>query len=185
MVSKTRELVSTGLLIAMGVILTRFASIRVSFGGIEGIRIGVGTLPIMLAGILFGPLFGSLTGALVDIIGYMLNPMGPYMPHFTLTSALYGCIPGCMVLRTFYSRIEYRFSPVFMIWTTIAVTQIVIGLFLTPFFLHVLFGIPWKILIIPRIISIPIQIVLYRYVFQLLFKAPSFHSVFNNIHQPR
>ncbi|MEI6157806.1 MAG: folate family ECF transporter S component, partial [Atribacterota bacterium] len=93
MKAETRSVVLQGLLIALGVILTRFASIRVSIGGIEGIRIGVGTLPIMMAGILMGPLSGSLVGCLVDIIGYALNPMGPYMPHFTLTAALYGFIP--------------------------------------------------------------------------------------------
>ena len=88
----SKELVLIGLFIAIGVILTRFASLRIPLGGIEGIRIGVGPLSILLAGIPFGPFYGSFTGAMVDIIGYILSPIGPYMPHFTLTSALYGLI---------------------------------------------------------------------------------------------
>ncbi|MCX6090224.1 MAG: folate family ECF transporter S component [Candidatus Atribacteria bacterium] len=176
--AKTRSVVLQGLLIALGVILTRFASIRVSIGGIEGIRIGVGTLPIMMAGILMGPLSGSLVGCLVDIIGYALNPMGPYMPHFTLTAALYGFIPGVIFSPFLSSRWEKVFPPRTLLWFTVLLTQLSIGLFLTPVFLNAIFHIPWKILLIPRLVSIPIQIILCYYLLDLLFKTPSLSTLF-------
>lgn len=181
----SKELVLIGLFIAIGVILTRFASLRIPLGGIEGIRIGVGPLSIILAGILFGPFYGSFTGAMVDIIGYILSPIGPYMSHFTLTSALYGLIPGIMSFSIISQYHDVKNLPKFLIWGTIAMTQILVGFILTPIFLHFIFNIPWKLLIIPRLISTPIQVLLFGFILQLLYKAPSFSSLFFSTHQSR
>ncbi|MFH0926580.1 MAG: folate family ECF transporter S component, partial [bacterium] len=81
----SHKITTMGLLIAMSIILTRIASLRIAIGGVEGIRIGFGGLPIILGGVLFGPLSGGLIGAISDVVGYFINPMGAYMPHFTLT----------------------------------------------------------------------------------------------------
>ncbi|NLJ38698.1 MAG: folate family ECF transporter S component [Candidatus Atribacteria bacterium] len=179
----SKELVLIGLFIAIGVILTRFASLRIPIGGIEGIRIGVGPLAIILAGILFGPFYGSFTGAMVDIIGYVLSPIGPYMPHFTLTSALYGFIPGLISFSITPLYPEVKNLPKFLIWGTIVLTQVIVGFILTPVFLHFIFGIPWRVLIIPRLISTPIQVLLFGFVLQFLNKTPSFSSLFFSSHQ--
>ncbi|MDK2896489.1 MAG: hypothetical protein PWP04_609 [Candidatus Atribacteria bacterium] len=169
MKSKTKDWVFQGLLIALGVVLTRFASIRINIGGVEGIRIGLGTLPILIAGFMFGPLPGTLVGALTDIIGYLLSPMGgPYFPHFTLTTALRGTIAGLFA----YSR--RPLSPKTKILSAILIAEIGVGLFLTPYFLHTIFGIPWKILLLPRLVATPIQIAIYTYTILLLNHTPLF-----------
>ena len=90
----TKYLTSVSLLVALSIILARFLSLRISIGGVEGIRIGFSDFPLILTGILFGPWWGALAGITADIIGYLLSPMGPYMPHFTLTSGLKGFLPG-------------------------------------------------------------------------------------------
>ncbi|HSV31334.1 MAG TPA: folate family ECF transporter S component [Atribacteraceae bacterium] len=174
--SKTQVIVIQALLLALSIILTRFASIRVAIGGVEGIRIGFGTLPIIMTGVFFGPLAGILVGVSADIVGYVLSPMGPYMPHFTLIAALYGLVPGLLTVRPLSGLIDARFGPMKTIILGITLSQVLGGLFLTPYFLHILFEIPWKILIIPRLISTPIQIVLYGYLFYLLIKVPSFSA---------
>ncbi|HAX98196.1 MAG TPA: folate family ECF transporter S component [Candidatus Atribacteria bacterium] len=181
----SKKLVLIGLFIAIGVILTRFASLRIPVGGIEGIRIGVGPLAIILAGILFGPFYGSLTGVMVDVIGYILSPIGPYMPHFTLTSALYGLIPGIMSSQIISHYHEFKNLPKLLIWGTVSMTQILVGFILTPIFLHLIFDIPWKLLIVPRLISTPIQVLLFGFILQLLYKAPPFSSLFFSTHQSR
>lgn len=164
---RTREIAFVGILIAMSVALTRFASIRIAIGGIEGIRIGFGTFPIILSGMLFGPVLGALTGVLADIIGFTLSPMGPYFPHFTLTAALYGILPGTLAHLPLRSR-------TCRIFLAVAVPQLGVGCFLTPYFLHTLFDMPWKVLLIPRLISTPLNILFYVLLLFSLSRVPLF-----------
>ena len=154
-----------GLLIALSIILTRVASLRIAIGGIEGIRIGFGGLPIILGGVLFGPLSGGLVGAISDLVGYFINPMGAYMPHFTLTSALTGIIPALVLKLS-----QKNEANVLELGTAIAVGQTITSLILVPYFLHTLFGLPWAILMLPRIIGVPVNIFLYTVAINLLLK---------------
>jgi ECF transporter S component (folate family) len=155
----TKQLVFMGLLTSISIILSRIASLRISFAGVEGIRIGLGDLPIILAGITFGPFSGGMVGALSDITGYFINPMGAYMPHFTLVKALSGIIPGIMIM--FHSR-GYK-SPVYIGWI-VFVTQLVTSTLLTPYFLQILFGIPAQLTMLPRIAALAIYTVTFPFI---------------------
>ncbi len=167
---RTREMVFVGILVAMSVVLTRFASIRIAIGGIEGIRIGFGTFPIIFGGILFGPLLGALTGALADIIGFAVSPMGPYVPHFTLTAALYGALSGAL------SYLPVR-SKGLRLFLAVAIPQTGVGCLLTPYFLHTLFGMPWKVLLLPRLVSTPINILFSTLLLLSLLRIPLFATL--------
>lgn len=145
-------------LIALNIILTRILSIRIPIAGVEGVRIGFGALPIIFAGVALGPLAGGIVGALGDLIGYFINPMGAYMPHFTLTSFLTGFIPGVMV---FYVLKKYRSLPILFI--SISVGQLITSLLLVPYFINMIFGVPFTVLMPPRAISQLINIPLYVY----------------------
>lgn len=78
----TRKLVFLSLLTALGIVLTRFLSLRLPSFGVEGIRIGIGSLQMIFAGMVFGPIAGGLVGAVTDVVGFWISPMGAYMPHF-------------------------------------------------------------------------------------------------------
>jgi len=43
----SHKITNMSFLIALSIILTRFASLRIAIGGVEGIRIGLGKLPII------------------------------------------------------------------------------------------------------------------------------------------
>lgn len=161
----SHQITTMGLLIALSIILTRVASIRIAIGGVEGIRIGLGRLPIILGGIIFGPLAGGLIGAFSDLLGYFINPIGVYMPHFTLTSALTGIIPAAIL-----GLMKKDKPNIFDLGIAITVGQITTSLVLVPYFLHLLFGLPWAILIVPRLIAEPINIVIYTYTISLILK---------------
>ena len=90
----TKTLTQAAFLVALSIVLTRFGSIMV----LPTLRIGVGDIPLMMTGMLFGPIVGGVGGIAADLIGIMINPQGP--PHFgfTLTSALFGVIPGLYVM---------------------------------------------------------------------------------------
>ena len=138
-------------------------SIRIPIAGVEGVRIGFGALPMIFAGVAFGPAAGGIVGALGDLLGYFINPLGAYMPHFTLTSFLTGFIPGFMV---FY--VLKRCRTLFVISISISIGQLITSLILVPYFINSLFGVPYTILMPPRLISQLINIPIYAYFIKLL-----------------
>ncbi len=160
----TTTITKMALFIAISVVLSRFLSFKMIFMGIEGVRIGFGSFTIILSGILFGPVSGAIVGALADIIGYMISPLGPYMPHFTLNAALVGFIPGLFLYNS-YKR-SHDLS-IFLLLVVIGVEEIITTVVLLPYFLHTLFNIPLKA-ILPAYI---IRAILDTIVFSLVIKA--------------
>lgn len=157
---RSRSIAITGLLIALSVILTRFASFRLAIGGIEGIRVGIGSLPNMMAGILLGPWFGLMAGAFSDILGMVLSPMGSYMPHFTLTSALLGTIPG-IVFRALNRGKKHSEPSLFHLGVSVACGVVVVSWGLTPYFLNSLFGLDYRVIMPVRLVEGIITIAAY------------------------
>jgi riboflavin transporter len=157
-----RKISLVSLFIAMSIVLTRLASIRIAIGAVEGIRIGFGKLPILLAGLILGPLYGAIVGGISDILGYVIQPIGPYMPHFTIISALSGIIPS-LIMQTIGKK-NYFFIKIALV---VGITLFITDLTLTPYTLHLIFDIPWKILMIPRLISVPITIFVYTYIIHI------------------
>ncbi|NLM97490.1 MAG: folate family ECF transporter S component, partial [Halanaerobiaceae bacterium] len=156
MKTSSYRLVFMSFLIALSIILTRILSIRVPIGGVEGIRIGFGGLPIIFAGVIGGPVAGGVVGAMSDMLGYFINPIGPYMPHFTLTSFLTGYIPGLIIKYVFRKKAGF-----YSLFTAIAIGQITTSVILVPLFVNMLFKTPLEVLLIPRVISQAVHIPLY------------------------
>ncbi|MFW5788288.1 MAG: folate family ECF transporter S component [Halanaerobiales bacterium] len=154
----TNKLVYMALMMSLSIVLTRILSLRIPFYGVESIRIGFGGLPIILAGITMGPLAGGIVGALADLLGFWINPVGAYMPHFTITAFLTGFIPGIIFLYFFRGKNNYL-----SLLLSIAPGQIITSIILVPYFINTLFGAPLTPILIPRIIGEPISIILYVY----------------------
>lgn len=157
----TQMLTRMALLIALNIILSRFLSVRIPLGGAEGLRIGFGSLPVIFAGVFMGPVAGGIVGAVGDMIGYFINPIGAYMPHFTLTAALRGIIPGLIILLVLRAKNEVGIFPLFM---AVCLTLITVEIFMIPYFIETLFGVFRAVTVPPRIIqniiSIPVFTVL-------------------------
>lgn len=154
----TQMLTRMALLIALNIILTRILSIRIPLGGVEGIRIGFGSLPVIFAGIFMGPLAGGLVGAIGDLIGYFINPIGAYMPHFTMTAALRGIIPGLIIFLASRTRREVGIFPLFV---AVCSTLILVDIFMVPYFIETLFGLSRVVTVPPRLIQHAISIPAY------------------------
>lgn len=153
---RVRDLALVAMMAALSVVLTRYASIRVAIGGIEGIRIGFGGIPNIIAGFVISPVAGAISGALADVAGFFLSPMGSYMPHFTITAALAGFIPGAV-----YRLLRKEHGEKLEVWATVLSVmagQLTVSLGLTPYFLHSLFGLPWPVLIPPRVVSFVLEV---------------------------
>lgn len=93
MKNKSTKLVLIALLVALNIILVRFASINLG----PSIRINFGFITIVIMGILFGPRYCALGAALADFIGATIFPTGgAYFPGFTLSALVTGYIYGKM-----------------------------------------------------------------------------------------
>ncbi len=82
-----------GIFLALAVVLDGFGSIRIG----DFIKINFACLPLALLGILFGPTVGFFAGVLVDIIGYLINPIGAFLPWLMLITGLEGMIYGLVL----------------------------------------------------------------------------------------
>ncbi|ADL07551.1 folate family ECF transporter S component [Thermosediminibacter oceani] len=169
---KSRKITYIAMFIVLNIVLTRIGSIRIGFGGVEFGRFGFGGFPTIFASIAMGPVAGGIVGAVGDLIGYWINPMGAYMPHFTLTAALDGIIPA-LVLRIFKTK-----QPAFwQLFLAIATTQIITSIILVPYFLYKLFGVPLVYKIPSAIIGQAFHIPIYTAFARILLKRVNFNPV--------
>lgn len=163
--SSTNRIVLMGLLVSLSIVLTRIFSVRIALGNVEGIRIGLGTFPIVVAGIWLGPVAGGLVGMLADVVGYFINPVGAYMPHFTLTAALHGIIPVTLLRLLPEPRFtQWKFG------LALAISEVTTSVILVPYFLNVLFGLPLAATVPAKLISCAITVPLYATMLNLLLK---------------
>lgn len=152
-----RIMAMCGLLISLSVILSRFASLRFSLGGIENIRFGLGTFPIMLSGVLFGPFLGGIVGIAADLLGMVVSPIGPYMWQFTFVSMLYGFIPGLFCIPFSFSSYKTQLYYRMRLYLGVFLGQFIPQLIFLPYFQFILFKIPYKASFLPRLITVPVQ----------------------------
>lgn len=89
-----QRLVLCGMLIALDVVLTRFASVN-----LWDRRIGFSFVAVALAGYWYGPWFAALVHGISDFLGAILFPTGAYFPGFTLTAAVIGFVFGLCFYR--------------------------------------------------------------------------------------
>lgn len=161
----SKKIAYYALLIALNVVLTRVASFRIPIGGVETVRIGLGGFPIVFAGITFGPLAGGIVGAIGDVIGFFISPMGAYMPHFSLTAALAGIIPGLILIKCKDKKCKTSFWKLFL---AIGAGQVLAGIMLWSYFMTNLFGMSLAVILPGRIISQLINIPIYAYMTKVL-----------------
>jgi riboflavin transporter len=97
--SLTRKITLAAMLTAVAIVLTRFISIIIPLGGYPSLSIDLGSVPILLSGIVLGPIFGGIVGFTSDIIGFYTNSRGGiFHAGFTINSILTGVIPGLIFL---------------------------------------------------------------------------------------
>lgn len=145
---KVRTLAGAGILAAAGLALK---SLTISIG--QFMRIGFAFLPTALSGYLYGPLAAGFAGMVLDVLGYLVMPTGPYFFGFTLGAFINGLVYGCWLWN----------QPV-RLWRVFAAclsSTVVISFLLNPLWLHILYGEAWLALILLRLplnaISLPLN----------------------------
>ena len=98
----------SALFIALGIILSRFISVPALFG-LPFLKVSLANSVIMFSSFYLGPFFGFLVGTLVDTLGAVLFPTGPYNPLFTIAASLTGLMPYLCYVFLRKTHIEDKF----------------------------------------------------------------------------
>ncbi len=146
--SPVRTIVWLALFTALFIVLERFLSINV-----WNMRIGFAFIALAMAGMLYGPLAAGLVGAAGDILGMLLFPTGPYFPGFTLNAFLTGAVFGLFL---------YKGMTVKRMIGAVAVTQLILSLFVQTLWISMTYGAPYIGLLPVRLtqclVMIPVQL---------------------------
>ncbi len=154
----TRNLVIMAVLVAVQVVLSRFASITA-----WNVKIGFGFVPVMLGGMLLGPLGGGIIGMVSDLIGSILFPSGAFFPGFTLTAFLTGVIFGLFLQKK---------PDLPRLACAVVLNQLLCSLLLNTLWISILYGSSYLGLLSTRILQAIFYVVVQIGVGLLLVKVP-------------
>ena len=143
----TKQLCALALLIAVGVVLGRLVPVL----RVWNTKIEFSFVAVMLAACIAGPVGGLVTGALIDFIGAILLPTGPYFPGFTATAALTGLVFGLLL---------YKKCNLGRIVIAVLSTQIVCGFLLNTLFISILYTKAFTVLLATRAIQVVVMSVI-------------------------
>ena len=114
-------------------------------------------------GFLCGPWVAALSGVGTDLLGYVLRPNGPYFPGFTLSAMLLGIVYGLWYYR----------KPV-QLWRIICcklTVTVLFNFFLTPLWLHIMYGQAFVLLSTMRVIKNAVKFPVDVFLLLLVLKA--------------
>lgn len=97
-----KSVVTAALLVALHTVFAFFLSVQVT----DSLRISVSFIVNVVTGCLFGPVMGFVCGGVGDIVQFVLKPVGPYFPGWTLSAALAGLIYGTFFYKKFPEKIN-------------------------------------------------------------------------------
>lgn len=94
--SKTKKITYIAVLIALQVVIGRFAGIMTPI-----VSINLSFIPLVINAIVFGPVSSTISAAAADVLGAFLFPqgLGTFFPGYTLSAALNGLIYGLILYR--------------------------------------------------------------------------------------
>ena len=132
--TSVRNLTMLALLTAMSIVFSRVLSISTGF-----VRFNLGSLPVLLAALLFGPGAGFAVGAVADLIGgvlsgYAINPL------ITLGAGAIGFAAGLAWQKRPEMRLGLRLQ------ISVLLGHFVGSMVITSMALRIFYGYPWATL---------------------------------------
>lgn len=134
----------TALLVSASIVFGMY-----SFMPAEGIRLSLAYLPVAAMGFFFGPVVAVCGAGAIDLINFMLKPMGGFNPGITLCALITGLIYGIF----FYQK-KLTLPRVSLAFFTNALLS---NLLFKSYFLALFYGTTWSAMMITRA---PIQVLM-------------------------
>jgi len=91
---RLRRLAVSAMCLSIALVLARLTTFYIPFFGQNGMKVGISGIFSTLPSFLFGPFYGAAVSGLSDLLGFVLNPVGAYLPQMTAVVALGGFIRG-------------------------------------------------------------------------------------------
>ena len=134
--TSVRTLTMLALLVAMSIVFSRVLSISTGF-----VRFNLGSLPVLLAAVVFGPGAGFAVGAVADIIGgvlagYAINPL------ITLGAASIGLVGGWL-----WQTLPHTLRLGQRLLLSVVAAHVVGSIVINSLALHIFYGYAWAVLI--------------------------------------
>lgn len=105
-----RNITVAAMLIALTIIFEKLIVIQLP----PFIRIGIGSIPVVLGSIVLGPLFGAVIGVTADVVGFFLFDITgyAYTPFVTISFLLLGVLPFYLFKLTKMMRYQKKPWPI-------------------------------------------------------------------------
>ncbi len=91
-----RRITVSAVFLTISLVLKTTFSFYIPMFGQNGMSIGISGVFSIMPSILFGPVYGALVSGLSDFLGYLLKPVGTYIPLMTLAVSAGGFIRGAL-----------------------------------------------------------------------------------------
>ena len=158
------------MLLAVNIVLSYFGNVSITFLGTNVIKLTFTAIPIAIAAMLYGPVPAGIIGGLTDIIGFVLAPMGAYIPGFTISMILMGFVYGAAF---YHEKITLARILVTQAVVAVVISELIGSLWFVLFYgfqpLHALY-----IRGIKEIVMYPIIAAMFFVVANVLQKLPEF-----------
>lgn len=174
-VSSTKELknVRCITLMAMLAAISIVIGFTLTFMPAQFVKISFTFLPNEFVYYLFGPFVGIFFGAAIDILNFMIKPMGPYFPGFTLSSILIGLIYGVLLYKKPLSLKR--------IIVANAIRTIFIDLILNTYWMIVLYNYQLPVILPPRALKLLVMFPIETFMLYMLIKGVEASGILKGI----
>ena len=137
-----RVIVGVALFFALNVILNLFGSIQIT----NQLKIGFASIATAASCLLYGPIPNLVLAPLLDLVNYMVKPVGAYYPIFMISTMASACIFSAY----FYNCERITWVRVILCRITY---DVVVSLFLNTLFTSMLWGTPFLVIASPKLIK--------------------------------
>ena len=144
----TINLTVIAMLTALLVVLVMYCTIKT-----EALKITLDFIPVMIAAKLYGMVGAAAVAGLGDIIGCVIHPTGPWFPPITFTAVLMGVVFGLMLKNNTLKTGREKLKAVL----SVVIVQMILSAFVTPLWLHILYGTPYSVFFVTRLPQIGVM----------------------------